>query len=328
MLQRTILRNLWMSVKVQSYALPGRGVPMRTQSNRKHDNGNANGSLKKIIFGVTAAVASALGYAILNRILQETVESDSTNVVDFESIDHDNPVNETKFSLKEEQNFALKEALRDAIEIAERTNYEATCDLKTAAGKLDDYATKLMCALGESICSDDHHLSKAVNDAKASQSSALQLAHFRRAEADKALRRLRDVVRRGRHNPVTMNNKYLDEAERVLITLQLKLDYASDIAAKSLEKAQLTQNFGLAIEDGKKQLIKEVNAILPEGKSFSEPKKLTTEDLALLISDTHKKIEALHHQLSRIQLSESEKAERVRQYNYQFKEDYTPDKKK
>ena len=42
--------------------------------------------------------------------------------------------------------------------------------------------------------------------------------------------------------------------------------------------------------DSKKHLIEEVDALLPPGKSFQDTKKLTTEDLNLLVHHAHKKV--------------------------------------
>lgn len=67
------------------------------------------------------------------------------------------------------------------------------------------------------------------------------------------------------------------------------------------------------IAEGKKQLIEEVNALLPQDRSFADLNKLTPEDLNVLIYHAHKKIQSLHLELTRMQLSDDEKAKQFRQ---------------
>lgn len=65
--------------------------------------------------------------------------------------------------------------------------------------------------------------------------------------------------------------------------------------------------------ESKKQLMDEVNALLPPGKMFTDVKKLSNEDLNMLILHAHKKIETLSRELSRMQLTDDEKGNAFRQ---------------
>lgn len=288
---------------VQEQAIVSRA--QSTDSAGKENRPKWSSQIPMPLLGVAATVIGAVAYEMMRFRRKTFDDSNENNEEEIPpSTKRDDRLDDIRNSAV--KNLSLDAQLHDAVDVAQRLTLEASHGLKVAAEKGDDYSTKLMCALGESICGDDHHLSSAANDAKAIQSSTLQMAEAKRAEADKALSRLQEIIRRGRLNPTTVDNAHLDEAERSLIALQLKIDSASAITAKSLEKLNLTQKFGAAIEEGKKQLMLEVNAILPEGKSFAEPRTLTTEDLATLVSDTHRKIEAISRQLSQMQLGESE----------------------
>ncbi|OQR78170.1 mitochondrial inner membrane protein-like [Tropilaelaps mercedesae] len=214
---------------------------------------------------------------------------------------------------RQKQNFILEQALRDAGASAERAAVEAVSDLDTVAAKTEDYATKLMRALDEATGSDDHYMWQEANEAKVNQGSAQKRADTKVADAAKALQRLQETIRKGRADPTTGDNMNLGQAEQTLAKLQEKIENASANAAKSFEMLNLAQKFSASIEEGKKYLAEEVNAIVPHGKSFADPTNLSKDDLNLLLYHAHKKIEALHRELYRMQLSDDEKAKQFRQ---------------
>ncbi|XP_022670645.1 MICOS complex subunit MIC60-1-like [Varroa jacobsoni] len=214
---------------------------------------------------------------------------------------------------RQKQNFILEQALRDAGTNAERAAVEASSELDIAAERTEDYATKLTRALDEAAGSDDHHMWVAANEAKESQSASQKKANSKMADANKALLRLEETIHKGRADPTTTDNINLDQAERNLTKLREKIDGASARADESLKKLNLAQKFSAGIEEGKKQLIEEVNALLPQDRSFADLNKLTPEDLNVLIYHAHKKIQSLHLELTRMQLSDDEKAKQFRQ---------------
>ncbi|XP_028966540.1 MICOS complex subunit MIC60-1 [Galendromus occidentalis] len=214
---------------------------------------------------------------------------------------------------KQKQNFILEQTLRDVTSAAERSSTEAAADLEQAASRTSEYATKLLRALDEATGGDDHFMWKEANEAKDSQSSAQKRAAAKAADASKAIHRLEEAIRKGRADPATKDNINLNQAEQALSKMKKRLETSSAVSSKALENVNLAQQFGDAIEESKKHLIEEVNALLPPGKSFSDPKKLTTDDLNLLVHHAHKKIGILNRELSRMQLTDDEKAKQYRQ---------------
>lgn len=207
---------------------------------------------------------------------------------------------------KQNQHFVLEQTLRDALAAAHQLVYEAVAELGIAAEKIDEFSTSLMNSLEEPIGGEDHSRSQAATEARDRQAAARKLADSRVVESHKALQKLQDTVRRGQVNPVTKDNGELQKSEEELAKLQEMLDAASAKAARSLKRLDLSEQLGHAIEDSKRQLIDEVNHLLPEGKSFSDPKSLSLDDLNLLVVHAHKRIQALQRELTLNQLKDQD----------------------
>lgn len=64
--------------------------------------------------------------------------------------------------------------------------------------------------------SEDHFMWKEANEAKTNQASAQKRAGYKYQEANKAVQRLEDAIRKGRDDASTKDNLTLNQAEQTL----------------------------------------------------------------------------------------------------------------
>lgn len=209
----------------------------------------------------------------------------------------------------ERLNFSLEQSLREAQAEVERHTKDAVLAQVAAKEAMQVYVSKLYRALDEARDSEDQFMWDEALQAKESKLAAVQKANTKTEQAWNSLGKLQTIIRKGQESTETRGNLALSPAEHVATVAKDQLRNSESEAQSAKEAAKIASDYKDAVEKARRHFQEELEALLPESKFGDQSRKLSEDDLNLLVAHAHRRVELLMKTLAKMQVTEQERAQ-------------------
>lgn len=199
------------------------------------------------------------------------------------------------------KNAALVKNLKESKSTLEGLCQDASVAQQIAIDAVKEHSQLLFKALDHNEDSNDENLWSEVRLAQEAKLNSLTRATETLIDLRSALDRVQGHIAQGKSNKMTANNGELLGAEEDYQRVSRELKNMEEQLASAQTESQAAALYKELLENGKEQLQKELEAILPPD---FKGRKLNDEELNLMLGHAHKSLAQLHRQLAKQEATE------------------------
>ncbi|RWS07287.1 Mitochondrial inner membrane protein-like protein [Dinothrombium tinctorium] len=213
------------------------------------------------------------------------------------------------------KNVELTASLRKEIEKLEKQLKETLTAQQAAISSINEYTQKLSDAL-ELEESSDANIWREVVASNEKREKEVENAVKKFSDTRLQVEKIKSGIENAKREKDTAGSSALGVAEESLIRVLYQLDNSEKEMSKAQAKHEVMEKYRDLFNKSREELENEIKAVIPNAK---HGKKLTDEEVNLMIAHAHKKIEQLYKQIAKLEATEKLRFEEA--LNLQKEED-------